>query len=261
MARFDKYSHGQFSWVDLMTPDAAAAKEFYGTLFGWSHVDFPTDQGGIYTQFKSQDLAVAGLGEMSEEMKAGGMPAFWNSYVTVDDADATAAKAEELGGKITMPVMQVMTAGRMAFLTDAEGAHFAIWQPQDHIGAELANDPVSFCWNELLTKDAKQAKSFYTELFDWEINAAEDAPVEYYGLTNAGRINGGMIPWSSQMGDVPPNWGVYFSVPDCDETVTRVEELGGRLILPAQDIHPGRFAVVADPAGAVFSVMYLHSPD
>jgi predicted enzyme related to lactoylglutathione lyase len=98
-------------------------------------------------------------------------------------------------------------------------------------------------------------------LFGWDINAAEDAPVEYYGISNAGRINGGIIPWSSQMGDVPPNWGVYFSVADCDASVKRVEELGGRLIVAPKDIHPGRFAVVADPAGAVFSVMHLHSPD
>ena len=261
MARLEKFNPGQFSWVDLMAPDAVAAKAFYGALFDWSHVDIPTDQGGVYTQFKSRDLPVAGLGEMSDEMKAGGMPGFWNSYVTVDDADAIAATAVELGGKITMPVMQVMTAGRMAFLADVEGAHFAIWQPGEHAGAGLVNEPVSLCWNELLTKDIEAAKAFYAALFGWEINAAEDAPVEYYGISNGGRINGGIIPWSSQMGDVPPNWGVYFSVADCDGSVKRIDELGGRLIVPPRDIHPGRFAVVADPAGAVFSVMHLHSPD
>lgn len=261
MARLKEYRHGQFSWVDLMTPDASAAKVFYGALFGWSHVDSPTDQGGVYTQFKSRDLPVAGLGEMSGEMKAGGIPAFWNSYVTVDDADAIAATAEELGGRITMPVMQVMTAGRMAFLADVEGAHFAIWQPGEHAGAGLVNEPVSMCWNELVSKDIGAAKGFYSALFGWEINAVEDAPVEYYGISNAGRINGGIIAWSAQMGDVPPNWGVYFSVPDCDASVKRVQELGGRLIVPPKDIQPGRFAVVADPDGAVFSVMFLHRPD
>lgn len=261
MARLKKYQHGQFSWVDLMTPDAGAAKEFYGALFGWSHVDFPTDQGGVYTQFKSQDLPVAGLGEMSSEMKDGGIPAFWNSYVTVDDADAIAATAEELGGSITMPVMQVMTAGRMAFLADAEGAHFAIWQPGEHAGAGLVNEPVSLCWNELLSKDIEAAKTFYSSLFGWKIDVVEDAPVEYYGISNAGRINAGIIAWSSQIGDVPPNWGVYFSVPDCDASVERVEELGGRSIVAPKDIHPGRFAVVADPAGAVFSVIFVRAPD
>jgi uncharacterized protein len=149
----------------------------------------------------------------------------------------------------------------MAFLSDAEGAHFAIWQPGEHAGAGLVNEPVSLCWNELLTKDVEKAKAFYTALFGWEINAAEDAPVEYYGITNASRFNGGILPWLSQMGDVPPNWGVYYSVPDCDASVERVEELGGRLLVSPKDIHPGRFAVVADPAGAVFSVMHLHSPD
>ena len=261
MARLETFNHGQFSWVDLMGPDADAAKEFYGALFGWSHVDFPTDQGGVYTQFKSRDLPVAGLGEMSDEMKAGAAPAFWNSYVTVDDADAIAATAVELGGKITMPVMQVMTAGRMAFLADAEGAHFAIWQPGEHVGAGLVNEPVSLCWNELLTKDVDKAKAFYAQLLGWEINAAEDAPVEYYGISNAGRINGGIFPWSPQIGDVPPNWGVYFSVADCDGTAARIGELGGRLIVPPRDVEPGRFSVAADPSGAVFSVMHLHNPD
>lgn len=261
MAKLKQYQHGQFSWVDLMTPDAGAAKAFYGALFEWSHVDMPTDQGGAYTQFESQGLPVAGLGEMSDEMKAGGGPAFWNSYVTVDDADAVAATAEELGGGITMPVMQVMNAGRMAFVSDAEGARFAIWQPGEHAGAGLVNEPVSFCWNELLTKDVDKAKAFYTALFGWEISAIEDAPVEYYVITNAGRINGGIIPWSPQLGDVPPNWGVYFAVADCDAGVKRVQELGGRLIVAPKDIEPGRFAVVADPAGAVFSVMHMHDPD
>lgn len=261
MARLKEYQHGQFSWVDLMTPDAGAAKVFYGALFGWSHTDFPTGQGGVYTQFESQGLPVAGLGEMSANMKSAGGPAFWNSYVTVDDADVTAATAEQLGGRITMPVMQVMTAGRMAFLSDAEGAHFAIWQPGDHVGAGFVNEPGSFCWNELLTRDVENAKLFYNSLFGWEISAVENAPVEYHVISNAGRMNGGMIAWMEDMGDVPPNWGVYFSVDDCDASVERVEELGGRLILPPKDIEPGRFAVVADPAGAVFSVMYVRAPD
>jgi predicted enzyme related to lactoylglutathione lyase len=261
MATLEKYNHGQFSWVDLMAPDASAAKEFYGALFGWTHVDVPTDQGGVYTQFKSRDLLVAGLGEMSEEMKAGGMPAFWSSYITVEDADTIVATAEQLGGRVTMPVMQVMTAGRMAFLNDTEGAHFAIWEPGDHAGAGLVNEPVSFAWNELVTRDVEEAIAFYSALFGWEIKASEDAPVEYYGIMNGDRINGGMLPWMPQMGDIPPNWGVYFSVPDCDASVERVEALGGRLLVPPQDIHPGRFAVVADPADAVFSVMYLNAPD
>ena len=74
-------------------------------------------------------------------------------------------------------------------------------------------------------------------------------------------MNGGMLPWSSEMGDVPPSWGVYFSVEDCDASVERVQELGGRLIVPPMDIPPGRFAVVADPAGAVFTVMFVNAPD
>lgn len=261
MARPERYQHGQFSWVDLMTPDAAAAKDFYQGLFGWSHVDFPTDQGGVYTQFTYEDLAVAGLGEMPDDMKSAGLASFWNSYVTVNDADEVAGRVEELGGKVKMPVMQVMRAGRVALVADAEGAQLAIWQPGDHVGAGLVNEPVSFCWNELLTGDVERARRFYQDLFGWEIAPSESAAHDYYEIRNDGRMNGGVLPWSSQMGDVPPNWGVYFSVADCDATVSRVVELGGRTIVPATDIEPGRFSMLADPAGAVFSVIHLHSPE
>ena len=261
MATMNRYDHGQFSWVDLMAPDTKAATDFYTSLFGWTYLDFPTDQGGVYTQFKSRDLPVAGLGQLPDDMKATGIPGFWTSYVTVDDADAVAATATELGGTITMPVMDVMTAGRMAFLADLEGAHFAIWQPGEHAGAGLVNEPVSFAWNELLTKDLDAAKAFYSALFGWEITADNNDGIEYYAINNAGRLNAGILPWSSQMGEVPPNWGVYFSVADCDGIVARIDELGGRLIVPPRDIEPGKFAVAADPSGAVFSVMHLHNPD
>ena len=75
------------------------------------------------------------------------------------------------------------------------------------------------------------------------------------------RLNGGILPWQPAMGDAPPHWGVYFSVRDCDETVKRLQELGGRLLSGPVDIEPGRFAVVADPLGAVFQVMTLHEPE
>ena len=86
----------------------------------------------------------------------------------------------------------------MAFLADAEGAHFAIWQPGDHAGAGLVNEPVSFAWNELITRNIDAARGFYSPLFGWEIDAAEDSPVDYCVITNAGRLNGGIIPWMEE---------------------------------------------------------------
>ena len=60
--------------------------------------------------------------------------------------------------------------------------------------------------------------------------------------------------------EVPPFWAVYFTVVDTDAAVARVAELGGTVIMPPMDIEPGRFAVVADPTGAVFNVIAQSSP-
>ncbi len=151
MTEFAKFAPGQFSWVDLMTPNAEEAKRFYGELFGWDVIENPTDQGGVYTQFTLRDRHVAGMGEQSEEMKQAAVPAFWNSYVTVDNVDASAERAATLGGQLTMPVMQVMDAGRMAIIADPTGAQLSIWEPLEHIGAGIGNESDSFCWNELAT--------------------------------------------------------------------------------------------------------------
>ena len=114
MTELTKYTPGQFSWVDLMAPDPLAAKDFYGALFGWGCVDNPTDQGGVYTQFTLRGKNVAGMGEMSDEMKQVGLPPIWSSYVSVDDADATAARVAEIGGEIPKDHVGPAAGGRHA---------------------------------------------------------------------------------------------------------------------------------------------------
>ncbi len=265
MARFDRYAPGQFSWVDLMSKDPAASKAFYGALFGWTGADDRDDQGGAYTMFQLAGQDVAGMGVMSDEMKATGMPAVWSSYVTVEDCDATAAYARDLGGELQMPVIDIEVGGnlvgRMTVVIDPEGARISLWQPGSHAGSAIANEPGSFAWNELITRDVEAAKRFYEPLFGWKIAPAEGAEGGYQEIQVGGRINGGILPWQPEMGDMPPAWAVYFAVRDCDETVKQAQELGGQLLVPPVDIAPGRFAVVADPQFAVFNVMAIHEPD
>lgn len=260
MSRPDHYRPGQFSWVDLMTPDAKAAKRFYGALLGWTSEDRPSDHG-VYTMFELDGLYAAGMGEMNEEMKRGGVPPAWSSYVTVEDVDASCKRVEQLGGRVTMPRHDIPGAGSMAFVADPAGAVFALWQSQGHVGAGIVNDPGAFCWNELVTRDVDGARRFYGELFGWEFRAGLDGSGGYVELRLADRANGGILPWTQEMGDVPPHWGVYFSVPDCDAGVKQVRELGGRVHVEPRDLPVGRFAVAADPQGAVFSLIYLNAPE
>jgi predicted enzyme related to lactoylglutathione lyase len=135
MARIEAYTPGQFSWVDLMSPDAQVSTRFYESLFGWSHQAQQDQHGAIYTMFTRGGLNVCGMGEMSPELKQAGMPPVWNSYVTVEDAAATVARCRDLGGRVQMDVIPITDAGKMAILVDPAGAHISVWEPGAHIGA------------------------------------------------------------------------------------------------------------------------------
>jgi hypothetical protein len=187
------------------------------------------------------------------------MPAIWNSYVTVQDVDASTARAAELGASVQMPPMQVMEAGRMSIFADPSGARLSLWQPGEHVGTGIANEPVSLAWNELGTKDANAASDFYRQLFGWTIEIANDDG--YRMIENAGRANGGMREMGPEEAGIPPFWAVCLAVEDCDARVAKASELGGQVYMPPMDIPQGRFAVIGDPQGAAITLMKVENPD
>ena len=83
----------------------------------------------------------------------------------------------------------VMEAGRMAVIQDPTGAVFMLWQPNKHPGAGLVNEPVSLCWNELLTRDPDAATTFYTSMFGW--TAEKDEETQYTFFKSGERAAGG----------------------------------------------------------------------
>jgi uncharacterized protein len=114
-----KLTHGTFSWNELMTTDTAAAKEFYGKLFGWQTEDRPMGEFD-YTILKTGALQVGGLMPIPSQAK--GTPPCWNSFVTVDNIDETAKKAQELGGALIVPPRDIPDVGRFAVIRDPQGA-------------------------------------------------------------------------------------------------------------------------------------------
>src|SRR4051812_34934630 len=107
MGERTSYVPGTFSWAELATSDAAAAKAFYTTLFGWSYDDRPLGDGQVYSMAQRDGSNVAALFDSEQ-------PPHWNCYVTVASADDTAAKAGELGANVVAEPFDVFTAGRMA---------------------------------------------------------------------------------------------------------------------------------------------------
>jgi predicted enzyme related to lactoylglutathione lyase len=248
----DAYEHGVPCWVDLGSPDIQKAADFYSALFGWECPE-GTEETGFYRVATLKGRPVAGLGPQQNPG-----PPVWASYVAVDDTDATVAKATENGGTVIVPAMDVMTLGRMAYIADPQGAVIGMWQAMDFPGAGIVNEPGSWGWNELLTTDTEAAKAFYGAVFGWGERTNGEPPMVYTEWQVGGRSVGGMMQKPPMLpAEVPPYWGVYFTVTDTDATVERVASLGGSTMTGPMDIEPGRMAVVADPDGAVFNVIAL----
>lgn len=252
----ESYEHGVPSWVDLGSPDPARAIEFYSGLFGWDVQEGPPEVDG-YAICSLRGKPVAGLGP---QMAPG--PPTWTTYVNVDDADAVAAKVSECGGRVAVPPFDVLDVGRMGVFADPAGAAFSVWQPREHKGAGLVNEPGAYCWSELLTTDVPGANSFYSAVFGWEAESHGPAgPGGYTEWKTAGRPVAGMMAKPETVpAEVPPHWMVYFAVADADTAVARVAELGGKVMMPPIDIGPGRYAVVSDPTGGAFGVIALKEP-
>jgi uncharacterized protein len=252
MGERTEYAPGTFSWTDLATTDQDAAKAFYGSLFGWEADDRPVGDGIVYSMMQLDGREVAAISPQPQMLREAGAPPTWNSYVTVQSADASADRAKELGGTVVSPPFDVMDAGRMSVIQDPHGAFFMIWEPRESIGAGLVNAPGALCWNELASPDFDASTAFYSGLFGWNIAPLQGSPQPYLWIKNGEANNGGIRELDPP--GTPPHWLVYFATEDIDTGLAKVEELGGTKIAGPIDIQMAKLAIVADPQGAVFAL-------
>lgn len=240
-------------WVELATTDQPAAKHFYGELFGWVPNDMPVGPGQTYTIFRLDERNAAAAYAMNEEQRAA-VPPHWMLYVSVADAAQTAARAAELGGSVIDAPFDVSDAGRMAVVKDPTGAVFDLWQPKRNQGIGVAGVDGTLCWADLMTGDAPRARQFYSDLFGWRIETAPNDPSGYLHIRNGEAFIGGIPPVGPQAG-VPSHWLLYFLASDCDRSAAKAQSLGASIYYgPTTMPGVGRWAVVADPQGAVFAV-------
>lgn len=264
-----RYPNGFPGWVDLATPDIDRATAFYGGLFGWTAVDASPAPGMTYSMLYLDEKLVCGMGPLSAEQQAAGMPSVWTSYILVGDVDEMLTAAPGAGGSVVMPAMDIPTSGRMAMVADPSGAVLGLWQPAAHQGADLFNVPGAQTWNELLTRDIAGALPFYEELFGWHWEVVPTGGMDYsvarldakgQGAEGVDTSVAGAMPMPPGVPEeAPSSWGVYFAVEVCDDAVAAAQSLGGSLVVGPMDMDGGRWAMLTDPLGAMFYVM--SSPD
>jgi uncharacterized protein len=269
----DRYIPGVPCWVEGVHPDPAAAADFYSQLFGWECERTVSPESGdtyIIGRIRGEDVAALGSASPGGSTTAG-----WITYVWVASADETSAAAVAAGGTVVTEPVEVADAGRMAMLADPEGAVFGLWEPNQHRGASAVNEPGSVVFNDLHTRDVHRAADFYSKVFGWEVVDIGGAPMwalPGYGAfldtinpgTVASTIEAGapaafvnvvasVAPIPTDDADTPAHWGVTFGVSDADLAAKHAVELGGRVLVGPTDAPWVRFAVIADPQGAVFT--------
>lgn len=242
------WAPGTPCWVDLVTDDVAAARAFYGELFGWQIGEGSPEFGG-YAMATLKGRAVAGLAPPPPGQN---VPTAWNTYLAVDDADATAARITQHGGQLLFPVMDVSDLGRMSCGTDPAGGMVAFWQSGKHTGFGLANEPGSDVWNEYLTTNYDSAKTFYSEVFGVTFTEMGDEQTQYSSMHVDGNVVGGL---GAAGEDGFTGWRTYFAVADADEAAATAQRLGGSVGKPVEDTPFGRMGHLADTRGAQFAVM------
>ncbi len=244
---------GSPCWADLMTSNPDRATDFYGQLFGWAAEGGDPEFGG-YLTLSSGGEQVAGAMPSQPDS---GPPNMWSVYLATDDVQATADAATASGGRVHVPPMPVSDLGSMAFLEDAGGAAIGAWQAGTHKGFGLIGEPRTPNWFELHTRNYEDSLQWYRDVFHWDthpVSVSED--FRYTTLGEGESQRAGVMDASRFLPEgVPAHWSVYFGVEDADAALSRVEELGGSVILPAETTPYGRMAQVADPMGAMFKII------
>ena len=254
MPKIDKHAAGTFCRIELATTDQGNAKTFYSALFGWTPDDFPAGPDACVTKFRLNGGEAAAAFTMTEEERSI-VAVHWHLYIAVDNANATAMRARQLGGKVIEGPFDVQTFGRMAVIQDPTGAFFSIWEAKDHIGTTVTGESGTFCWADLSTPDPVRAKQFYEDLLGWKIGPAANYPPEYLVIQHGSQPIAGIGPLAQRNPQVPAHWMLFFLASDVDGIAAKAKELGGVVHVPPISMGEARMSVLADPQGAMFSVI------
>lgn len=243
---------GHFVWFEINTHNPDQARAFYSELLGWGTQDM--DMGGTpYTMFTAGETHESGVVPMaSDDPRAD----HWSSYLVVEDVDAAVARAQALGGRLTVKPMD-MPPGRMAGVEDANGVPVYLFK---------GNDPGEpggytrglgrFHWNELRVDDIEKARTFYGDLIGYQVETMETPAGPYLLLNSNGHPHGGVAKAEGER-----RWLPWVEVDDCQAAVARAERLGGAIIAaPTEVPHVGVIARIQDPGGAELGLITPANP-
>ncbi len=236
---------GKFVWYDLLTENEAAARTFYGDVFGWTFEEVAGSDG--YVLIRSGGTAIAGLAEV-EERDPKVVESLWLASLSVADVDTAAALVKDQGGSIEVGPETVDGRGRLVAVRDPGGAALVLLRAAGGDPVDTEPPVGAFLWTDLWTDDAARARDFYGALVGFESRAVKTgAGHRFYVLGRAGRARAGLV--EIDLEGIEPNWLPYVRVASVAGVVQRARAGGGQVLLERKDM-----AVLIDPTGAAIGV-------
>ncbi|MGE5236803.1 MAG: VOC family protein [Acidobacteriota bacterium] len=255
---------GRFVWYELLTDDPEAAKAFYGAVMGWGTRPWEGDTTP-YSIWTAGDTPLGGVMKLLPEGEQEGEAPHWWAHVAVDDVDATARRAQQLGGRIRTPGTDIPGVGRFAVIADPQGAVIAVFKPTgEPMPAPEPMKTGAISWHELHTTDHESAWKFYAELFGWKRTTSLDlgemgSYVVFRHPADPEDVSMGGMFDAAKDGNLPPHWLYYVNVKEMDGALRRITSEGGKVLHGPMDVPGGgKAAQCMDPQGALFAVFSLN---
>lgn len=253
---------GGYIWYELMTKDPDAAKEFYDALVGWNIQKGPEEYGAYRVIGRSDGGFAGGVLTLNEEMEQHGARPAWLGYIHVADVDQALTRIEGAGGKTQMPATDIPNVGRIAMVTDPQGAAFYVMKPIPPAGDPNAKSDVfspsaqqRVGWNELQTNNVDAARRFYGEQFGWNTDEFMDMGEmgKYYFIQHGGERIGALFDAAHGQ---PPHFRFYFRVPSITGAKEVAEAKGATIHMGPHQVPTGDWILIgSDPQGAEFALV------
>ncbi len=238
------YHPGQFVWFDLLTADVAAAKVFYGELFGWSF-----EQEGRYATIFNNGHRIAGMLEVEPKTGEYAEP-LWLGSLSVVDVDKAAGKVKEQGGKVLKGPDDMQNRGRGVLVSDPQGAQLVLLRATGGDPPDDEPEMGDWVWNEIWSNQPQETSRFYQALGGYEvIKIGED----YEILLNDGSWHAGIRPVVDDR--YRTRWVPAVRVIEPEAMLDKVEALGGVVWLrPDESPSNGDTALISDNDGALLMI-------
>lgn len=256
MPKFQGPINGAPCWVDLTSGDLEGVKPFYTALFGWEYDERGEEYGG-YNLISINGETVGGAMQFNAEFMGPNEINAWAVYFATDDAEKSLKLAQENGGQMVTPAMQVGDEGTMATAIDNGGAMYGLWQPANRKGFDKWGEHGFPGWFELHTRDFDKVKTYYEAVLELETKDMDmEGGPSYATIEANGESQAGIFDSTTSLPDGASSfWAVYFIVDDTDVAVNKAKELGGTVMVEPTDSPFGRMSLLQDPKGTFFFVI------